>query len=331
MSVGEFELIARLAPFLSDATEGLPVGYGDDAAVLDVGGRGVCLTVDAIVEGRHFLRSVSSPEDVGWKAVAVNVSDLAAMGATPVAGLIALCRPPTWSATDIVDLYAGMQEAAQEWRLELIGGDTVAGDQMLVAVTAVGEVVPDRAVRRSGARPGDVLVLVGELGAAAAGLAQVKAGVEPDPDLLAAHRRPRALARGGLALATHGATAMIDLSDGLGADVGHLCAASRVAATVEYAQLAVARGVVDAVRSVHADPVELVCGGGEDFALLATVSPDRADEACAAAAEAENVPAAVVGEVVTDRGDEPPALLLLPDGGRRDLTGMGFDHYRGAG
>ena len=326
MTVGEFDLIARLAPYLSGDGEGVPVGHGDDAAVLKLGRQGVCLAVDVVVENRHFLRSVSSPEDVGWKSLAVNVSDLAAMGAVPVAAVVGLCRPAGWSAEDITRLYAGMQEAAERWDVKIVGGDTVAADELVVSVTAVGTVAPARAVRRSGARPGDLLVLVGELGAAAAALAQVHVGGDPDPALLAAHRRPRALPDAGFGLAAAGATAMIDLSDGLGADLGHICAASGVGARVNFAALPVAAGVVEAAESIGRDPVDLVCGGGEDFALLAAVPAGRAEEACTVATEAEGVPATVIGHVMAYRGDTP-AVLHLTDGTRRYLAGMGFDHY----
>lgn len=314
--MSEFELIDRLAPFLAAEGGDLLVGAGDDAAVLEVNGRSVCLTVDVLVEGVHFRSDLSSHADVGYKAVAVNCSDVAAMGGRPSVALVGLCRPPAVSDDEIAELYEGMRAACERWDLRLVGGDTVAADALALSVTVLGDLGGGTGVRRRGALPGDRLVLVGELGAAAAALAQVAAGVDPDPRLLEAHRRPRALVAAGAALAAHGAHAMLDVSDGLGQDLGHLCAASGVGATVDWNAVPIADGVPDLV--------ELVCGGGEDFALLAALPADRADEAAAAASAAEDVPAAIIGEITT--GSEP--ILRLPNGEERPLSGLGYDHFR---
>lgn len=325
---GEFDLVAGLAPFLADADgAGIAVGHGDDAAVLDLGQRWVCVAIDVVVEGVHFRRDLSAPGDVGWKAVAVNCSDLAAMGASPTAAVVGLCRPADVPAAEVEQLYAGMDEACRAWGLRLVGGDTVAADALALSVTALGDVAPGRAVLRSGARPGDALVVVGALGAATAALALSAAGHEPDPALLAAHRRPRALVDAGRILAGHGATAMIDVSDGLGADLGHLCASSGVRAVVRADDLPVASGVAEAAAVLGRDALALACGGGEDFALLAALPPEGAAAAAAAAGAAEGVPAAVVGSV-REAGDGPAAVLELVDGAVRDLTGLGYEHYR---
>jgi thiamine-monophosphate kinase len=326
----ELGLIAELAPFLSAGSEqGIAVGHGDDAAVLDLGDRWVCLAIDVVVEDVHFRRDLSSPGDVGWKAVAVNCSDIAAMGATPTAAVVGLCRPAHVPVEEISAIYAGMHEACETWGLRLVGGDTVAADALALSVTILGEVAPGRAVTRSGAAVGDAVVVVGTLGAAAAALAQIAADVEPDERLLAAHRRPRALVAAGGELARHGATAMIDVSDGLGVDLAHLCEASGVAAAVRWDDLPVAEGVRAAAAQLGLDAVALACGGGEDFALLATVPADRAEEAAAAAGAAEGVAAAVVGTVEPASPGQDPVRLLLPDGTSRPIAGLGFDHYPG--
>lgn len=324
--MGEFELLASLAPLLSGDGDSVVVGHGDDAAVLAVPGQaGVAVTVDALVDGVHFRRDVSTLDDVGWKAIAVNASDLAAMGARPQAAVVTLCRPPSLPVAGVQTLYEGMRSACTRWGLTLVGGDTVASAQLIVSVTAIGEVEPASAVRRAGARPGDRIVVVGPLGAAAGALAQVVAGLEPDPALLAAHRRPVALVDAGRVLAAHGATAMIDVSDGLGADLGHVCAASGVRARIDWGRLPVAAGVHAAARAAGRDPVEVVVGGGEDFALLAAVPADAAEAAASAAGDAEGVPAAVVGEMLPPGG---PVVTLRQDGNRdRDVSAWGYDHY----
>jgi thiamine-monophosphate kinase len=325
--VGEFELLGLLRPLLAGGSAGgdVLVGVGDDAAVVRIGGREVCLTVDVVVEGVHFRRDLSSLADVGWKAVAVNASDVAAMGGTPTVALVGLCRPARMPEAEVVELYEGMRAACDRWGLRLVGGDTVAADQLALSVTVLGEVT-EGGVGRDGARPGDRVVVVGSLGAAATALAQVAAGQTPDPDLLAAHRRPRALVAAGRVLAAHGATAMIDVSDGLGADLGHICAASDVAVRVRWDALPAAPGLAEAAVALGLDPVGLVCGGGEDFALAAALPADAAEAAVRAAAEAEGVPAAVIGEVVA--ATTPAVLLHGPDGTDVTLDGMGYDHYR---
>lgn len=316
---GEFELITRLAPFLAMGGDDVVVGHGDDAAVIDLDGRGVCLAVDVLVDEVHFRRDLSSLEDVGFKAVAVNCSDMAAMGALPSVAVVGLCRPASLPAQDVERIYAGMHEACQRWGLRLVGGDTVAAEALALSVTVLGDIDTDKAVRRSGARAGDSLVVVGELGAAAAALAQVRAGFDADERLLAAHRRPTAQVEAGRALAELGATAMIDVSDGLGADLGHICAASSVGAVVEAALLPVAEGVGAAAVALGRDALDFAVGGGDDYALLAALPPD------AAQAAAERTGGVIVGRILGASGG---VRLQLADGTTKDIAKMGWDHYR---
>lgn len=318
---GEFDLLARLAPFLATSGDDLVVGHGDDAAVLDMGGRGVCLAVDVLVDDVHFRRDVSSMADVGWKAVAVNCSDMAAMGAAPAVAVVGLCRPPSVPEGDIEELYRGMAAACEEWGLRLVGGDTVSAQALALSVTVLGDVDLDKAVRRSGAQVGDRLLLVGLLGRAAAALALVSEGLDVDDELLAAHRRPVAHVAAGTALSAAGATAMIDVSDGLGADLLHICESSDVAAVVDATALPVPPDVTEAAGRLQRDPMDFVVGGGDDYALLATVPADGAD---AVAAEVGGV---LVGTIIAGA---PVATLRLPDGSSRDLAGEGWDHYREA-
>lgn len=320
--MGEFELIARLAPLLDAGGDGVVVGPGDDAAVVLAAEAGIVVTVDVLVDGVHFRHDLSSYSDIGWKAVAVSASDIAAMGARPRVAVVGLSWPSESGADDAVALYGGMRAACDRWGLRLVGGDTVHAAQLSVSVTAVGELDPASAVRRSGARPGDRIVVVGALGGAAAALAQIAAGMDPDPELLAAHRRPVALVAAGQILRARGATALIDVSDGFGADLGHICTASRVSARVTWRDLPVAPGAAAAATAAGADPVDLVVGGGEDFALVATLPPAAAAAAAHAAGAAEGVPAAVVGQI-----GEGAGVTLVCDGGDRDISTRGYDHY----
>lgn len=316
---GEFALIARLARHLT--------GAGDDAAVVPFGGGRLVLAADAVVEGRHFCRDLSSLRDAGWKALAVNLSDLAAMGpVTPRAALVTLLRPVGCPDGDVDELYEGLAEAARAFGVELVGGDTTAAAELALSVAVAGE-LRGEPVWRHGARAGEVLVVVGALGAGAAALAAATAGREAEPAHLAAHRRPRPLLAAGRVLAEAGATALIDVSDGLGQDLAHVCRASGVRARVDWASLPVADGVVALAEALGSDPVALVCGGGEDYALVAAMPAGVAEAAAAAASAAQGVPSAVVGEILA-ASEGAPLVALEGCGPVRDIAGLGWDHFR---
>lgn len=321
MHGGEFALIDALVARLPATHGSVVLGHGDDAAVLDLDGQAV-FAIDAVVDGVHVDPAISGAADVGWKALAVNVSDLAAMGATPRAAVVALAVPPTVGTDELLALYDGLAAAAARYRVDVVGGDTVQAPVRSVTVAVLGQVAPGRAVRRAGARPGQAIVCVGALGAAAVGLALARAGqATEDCPLLAAHRRPQALVAAGAVLAEAGASAMIDVSDGLAADLSHLCDASGVGAVLEAAALPAAPGLAEAAGRIGGDPLAAITSGGEDYALLATLPAAAAAAVCAAAGEADGVPAAVIGEVTAASG-----VWLTGDGERRALSG-GYDHF----
>lgn len=325
---GEFSLLRRLAARLDGAGGAVVVGPGDDAAVLVVpDGCDLLVAVDVVVDGVHVHRDLSSWADIGWKALAVNVSDLAAMGGDASAAVVGLVLPGDVDDGAVEELYDGLRAAADRWGVALVGGDTTSGATFSVAVTALGNVPRGGAVTRAGAREGDAVVVVGPLGGAAAALRAVARGEEPAASLLAAHRRPVALPRAGRVLARSGATAMIDVSDGLGADLGHVCAASRVGAVVDAGALPLASALPDDL--VGEERWRVVCAGGEDFALVACVPADGAQAVARAAGAAEGVAAAVVGEIVArPHGDAASVRLRLPSGGSLDLDGWGYEHRR---
>lgn len=274
--VTEFELIASLEPFLAADGPGVPVGVGDDAAVVEIAGTPVAVAVDALVDTIHFDLTISSPADVGWKALAANVSDLAAIGARTVAAVAAITVPEDHQ-DEVRELYEGMAEAAEAWSVRLVGGDTTGGPVLSVSVTVLGEVHPGGPVRRDGARPGDVVVVAGPLGEAAAGLALARADattvLERHADLLRAHRRPVPLVTEGLALAAAGGTACVDVSDGLGQDLGHV--ARRSSVRIDLDEVPLSDAVVDAASALGVDPVGLAVSGGDDLALAATIPEEH--------------------------------------------------------
>ena len=325
-SRGEFQRLADLGRHLAGSSPAVPVGVGDDAAIVRIGEQDVVVCVDVIVDGVHFRTDLSSPADVGWKAMAVNVSDLAAMGAIPHAAVVGLQRTAALTEEAVDQLYAGMAEAGREWGVAIVGGDTVTAPVWSVSLTALGRPAADRSITRAGARSGDRLVLVGTLGAAATALWADGEGVAVPPDLLAAHRRPRALPASGVALARAGATAMIDISDGLGADAGHLARASAVDLHIDRT------AVMAAVPSTAVDLLpdhllhRVALGGGEDFALLATVPADHAGAVAAALDATAEAPWRWIGTAGTPGEEGTSAVWLDGPGGPDRIDTWGYDH-----
>jgi thiamine-monophosphate kinase len=320
-SLGEFGLIGRLTKALPTG-DGVVVGVGDDGAVLAPSpGHRLVASTDLLVEGRHFAPAYAAPPDWGWKAVAVNVSDLAAMGAIPRWLLLALTVPPGADLAMLDGLYAGIAEACDRLHVGVVGGDVSGGPVLSIAVTALGEV--ERHVPRDGARPGDRLVVTGPLGAAAAGLALLeRAGGGDDaaaallgrhPNLAAAHRRPVPDVAGGLRLARLGATAMLDVSDGLAGDAAHLAEASGIGVEIHDAALPLAPGVAETAALLGRDAATLGIGGGEDYVLAASL-PRHAD-----------VPGVI--DVGTFVGD-PARRVRVARGAATPLAGLAWDHFR---
>lgn len=315
--LGEFGFLERMRRWIPEAS--VPVGIGDDAAVTHVSeGSALVATADALVEGIHFRWDWSSPADVGYKAVAVNVSDLAAMGAEPRWLLLSLCAPPSTSEGRLRELYEGLSEACRAYGVEVVGGDTVAADQMVIAVSALGEVEGDP-LTRSGAKEGDVLAVTGPLGRAAAGvnllLSQDPRGLSPEDALacMDAHRRPMARVDEGRALRRGGAHAAIDLSDGLGSDVRRLAEASGVGAELDLARIPVAPEARRVAEARGWDLERMVLGGGEDLELLVALP---------AGADLPGVELLEVGRVVSE------GVWLVRDGERTELRLEGWDHFR---
>ena len=322
---GEF---TRIRHFLSafDLSPS-PKGPGDDCAVFTPrNGQQLCLTVDAVVEGVHFTRATSSPADIGHKALAVNLSDLASMGARPRFGLCALTLPEHFKRSELAGLSRGMATLARSSGLELIGGNVSRAPELSVTITVAGEVPQGRALRRDGAKVGDRLYVGGTLGDAAAGLWLLQQPPARLPRggraLLTAQRRPvPQLALGRLAPAY--ARACIDLSDGLVADVAHLAAASGVAAILEVEAMPLSEPLRQAIRSgaLPGAPADWALSGGEDYRLLWAVPPDRA-RAFEAAARRAGTPIHPVGHLAPGRG-----VRVLDAGGRRRKVKAGFDHF----
>ena len=331
MELSEDELIAAISRVIATEDPSVLVGPGDDAAVLARGSGELVVTADLLVEDVHFERGSIAPHDLGAKAIAVNVSDVAAMGGSPRYALASVALTPDVDEGWAMELAGGMREACLDHAMSLVGGDTNRADRIVVAVTDVGEVAPGQAVTRSGARPGDAIVVTGMLGGAAGGLALSRspgaiATVLEQPDgrsLLEALQRPTARVGEGQTLAASGATAMMDVSDGLAKDLSRLCAASGVGARVRLVDVPVAPALAEAADALDVDALDLALGGGEDYELLATLPADRVDETAATLRERFGVALTGIGEIVEGSG----IVAVDADGGERPLATSGWDHF----
>jgi thiamine-monophosphate kinase len=302
----ELAAIERLTGWLGPAGPG-EVWIGDDAAVLEGDAGPLLLTTDLVAEGVHFDRSLSSLADVGWKVLTANVSDVAAMGGRPLRAVVAVAGA---FGEDLEALYEGLREASATYRCPIVGGDlsdAPKGGGLVISVSVLGTSDGRAPVLRSGARAGDRLFVTGELGAAAAGLRLLRAG-GPVPSELGglprAHRRPKARLLEGIVAAKAGASAMLDLSDGLGLDLDRLCRASAVGA--ELARVPVARGAT----------LEEALGGGEDYELLIAASSEAGLAEAFVAAGLE--PPVEIGRLVAD-----PSTRRLSG---RQLAPVGYRH-----
>ena len=327
---GERALVEHIRRRLPPSSSSLIVGPGDDAAVIEPA-RGALqvLTTDALVEGVHFDRRYSSLADVGYKAIAVNVSDVAAMGATPEFALLSLMLPDAVGLTEIDALLDGVLEMSAIARIAVAGGNiSRSPGPLIVDVTATGSVRRRRVLTRNGGRPGDALYVTGSLGAAAAGLDWLRSSGSPGFPLetgigacVGRHRRPEPRLRIGALLGRNqAASACMDLSDGLGDAVRQIAEASGTGASVDAAALPVDRAAADWFTSRQLDPVTAAVSGGDDYELLFSVPRKFAGRLRPVQRGARGVALTRIGELTAE-----PGVRLLRAGIPEELP-RGFEH-----
>lgn len=323
--MGEFELLARVRERLPAPPSHVVLGSGDDAAVTAAAGA-TATSVDAVVDGVHFDRRYATSSQIGHKALATALSDLAAMGADAGEAYVVLGVPADLGEDGCLELLDGMLGLAERTGATLAGGDLTRAAQLFLAVTVVGHAASaDAFVSRGGARPGDVLALTGELGGAAAGLAlladrKLEARAADPAGLRARQLEPQPRLGAGRALADAGATAMIDLSDGLAGDAVHLGGRSGVGLRIDGEAAPLAPGAIEVLGAAGEDGLQRCLEGGEDYELLAAIPPARFDRAREAVDAGEGVALTAIGEVVAGEGVE----VRLP-GGRLLKPARGFD------
>lgn len=306
--LGEFGLIAALQRRLPQGQD-VEVGPGDDAAVLVAADGKVVVSTDVLVDTVHFRTDWSSAHDVGRRAAAASLIDVAAMGARPTALVVALAAPQTMEVAWALRLADGLRDEAARVGASVVGGDLSSSDRLTIAVTALGDLEGRSALTRGGARPGDVVAISGRLGWAAAGLAVLSRGFRSPRVLVEAFRCPEPTYEAGPQAANAGAHAMCDVSDGLIADLGHVASASEVAINVHSDAFTIPEPIAAVAAAYGTDALEWVLTGGEDHALLATFPRDA------------NLPETftIIGEVISGSG-------VLVDGVERADAG-GHRHF----
>lgn len=342
--LGEFGLIGRIQELAPRKSSSTLIGIGDDAAALKLSASSTLLvTTDLLLEGVHFDLSYMDFFSLGWKAAAVNLSDIAAMGGIPRFCLTALGIPAGVSVEQITEFYRGFNALLKSYRTTLIGGDTCSSRKgLFISVTALGEVEPKRIITRAGARPGDKIYVTGTLGDSAAGLELLRNA--PDRDirgqalcgmrnkksdirypkseiqkLIARHLRPVPRVEWGRKLALSGcASAMIDLSDGLSSDLFHICEQSGVGAEISAEKIPLSESLLKSSGQLKKQPRYYALSGGEDYEILFTVPEDKAKKF-----QTLRIPATEIGRVTGGSR----LVLVDADGRKKTLRPSGYDHF----
>jgi len=331
--LGEFGFIDRIARHGLVREEGVLCGIGDDCAVFSLDGDlAQLVTVDLMVEDIHFKRNASAPETLGAKLLAVNLSDVAAMGGEPRDAVVSVAIPADLDVEYMEGIYRGLHACARRFEVNVAGGDTTRSPAPLVLnLTLTGRMPENRVCYRSGARSGDLVYVSGALGDSAAGL-EIVLGREAilsceDRDvLLRRHHCPEPRVALGQALAASGAvTAMIDLSDGTASDLGHICRRSNVSAVIEEKAVPISPACRAFCAALGMSPLRLALSGGEDYELLFTVNPEKADRVEALSAMGDLPPLCRIGRI---EAGQPAISVTDPAGNRRPPDTAGFDHFR---
>jgi thiamine-monophosphate kinase len=330
--IGEFGFIKRISRGCLIRPEGVIRGIGDDAAAFRTDSRQVSLvTTDLLVERVHFLREAISAYELGHKSLAVNLSDIAAMGGTAREAFVSIAIPDGYDLRELEDLFQGMKDLAARYAVNLLGGDTTRSRADLIINVAVYGLVPeDQMLTRDAARPGDVIFTTGSLGDSRAGLHLILDKVPGDTpelkSLLAAHLHPEPHLREGRLLASAGGVrAAIDVSDGLSSDLGHILEESRAGARIQAEKLPISDNLRSYCRRFGKSPVDYALAGGEDYVLLLTAPAERFAEVARVFQATFGRPLHAIGEIT----DSLVMELVGPDATLTPITPSGWDHFKG--
>jgi thiamine-monophosphate kinase len=328
---GEFRLIKKLSDGCLVRKDHVIKAIGDDAAAfIQPEGEVVLVTTDMMVERVHFLRNATSGYNLGYKSLAVNLSDIAAMGARAREAFISIAIPEDCSIEFIEDIYKGMKQLAAGFQVNLLGGDTTGSRKDLVInVVVVGSAPKEEILYRCGAKNGDIIFCTGYLGDSRAGCHLIVNEIEEEPgtfkNLKNAHLIPRPYLMEGQFLARCGGVhAAIDISDGLSSDIGHILEQSRVGAKIYAEKIPISENLKTFCRLFNFDPVRYAAAGGEDYVLLFTAAPDQASKIVGKYRENFSTPLFEIGEIT----DSNQLELEFPKGKKEIITATGWDHFK---
>ncbi len=304
---GEFSLIKKMVKGFSQKKA--VVGIGDDAAVIRVGKKLLCISTDTMVEGTHFSFNYFTPLQVGKKAIESNVSDIAAMGGIPHYITVALTVKKNTDVNNVEELYHGIKQCCQRYSLSLIGGDTTVGPCLSITVTIIGEVTSKNLCKRSDAQPGDFIMVSGDVGKSEAGLQLLKKGLTGKA--IHFHLEPCARLDFSKKYSSF-INAMEDVSDGLASEIRNMCEQSHVGAIIFKENLPLSHATIEAAHRLHQHPYDYALFGGEDYELVFTVSEKNLSK----------VPGFLVGEITKRKG-----IRLFEKGKEMPLLHFGYDHF----
>jgi thiamine-monophosphate kinase len=318
--LGEFGLIDRLAKMAAAKDERLLIGIGDDAAAWQGDSSIQLATVDSFIQDVHYPSGMASWPEIGWKALAVNLSDIAAMGGLPRYALVSLALPPDTEVEGVTSLYTGLLELAQKYGVTIVGGDISHAPMVIINITVLGSNPQEKLLTRSTAKPGELIAVTGHLGAAAAGLEMLTQKLNFGEKAAAGFRqaffKPTPRLAEGLLLAEQGVKTAIDISDGLAADLNQICKASQVGARIDANRVPVA----PEVKAAFGDrALELALTGGEDYELLFTAKA----EVIARVKKAAPCPISAIGEINAGQG----VTVVDRKGKPLELARAGWEHF----
>lgn len=307
---GEFALIKRIAKKAKD--KNVLVGIGDDAAVIRVGKKYLVITTDTLVEDDHFSLKWFSPMQIGMKAIEVNVSDISAMGGIPRYALISLVLKKDTSVEFVDELYRGIYKTAEKYNLDIIGGNTTHGSEMVVDVCMIGEVIKKNLCLRSDAKHGDLIFVTGELGKSKAGLNLFKNKIAGFENIKKAHLEPKAQLDKSSTIAKY-ANAMIDVSDGLAGEIWHICEQSKCGAIIYKEKIPINVETKNAAKAVGSDALDYALYGGEDFQLMFTVPQTNIKKIKGCY---------FIGKITRQKG-----FFLVSNSKKEAIKRKGYDHF----
>lgn len=321
----EFGLIDIIKNKYQTVNDSIIAGIGDDAAIFSIGGgQAGLLTIDSLVDKVHFDRSYTSFDDLGHKALAANLSDIAAMGGRPILAVVSITVTEDVCLSEIEKIYSGIRKLAQKHGVAICGGDTVAGQELSLTIAVYGEGKKNNIGLRSGAKVGDAVLVTGSLGASQAGLEILNSKFKnKNAKLTKKHLRPEPRVKEAQLLASkfklHG---MMDISDGLASELHHIARESKVGIIIDQGALPTANEAITAANLLKKDPLEYCLYGGEEYELLFTLQPGKAVEAKKMLLR-KGLPCSVIGYIIKGRG----VKMIEPNGAVKKLANKGYTHF----